>query len=110
MRAGTLNRRVTIQKLTTALDEYGEPTGPSIWVDVATVFSSVKHASGLETVKSGLNVSVVSTSIRIRYRDDVTAGMRVVYGQMIWDVRAVMPDVNRREHCDLVCQIGQNQG
>lgn len=110
MRAGALNRRVTIQKLTTTLDEYGEPTGPSIWVDVVTVWASVKHASGLETVKSGLTVSVVSTSIRIRYRDDVTAGMRVVHGVTVWDIRAVMPDVSGREYYDLVCQVGQNQG
>lgn len=108
MKAGVLNRRVTIQMLSTTLDEYGQPAGA--WADIATVWANIKNVSGLETVKSGLDVSVVSTSIRIRYRDDVTAGMRVLYGVKAWDIRAVLPDDAGREYCDLVCQVGLNQG
>lgn len=110
MKAGTLNRKVTIQKLTTTLDEYGEPTGPNIWVDVATVWSSIKHASGMETVKSGVDVSVVKASIRIRRRTDVTAGMRVLCDGKVYDIRAVLDDVAGRVYTDLVVELGANQG
>ena len=64
MQAGTLNRRVTLQAPGTTQDELGQPiTG---WTDVATVWASVRHVSGLEAIKSGADVSVVKVSVRIR--------------------------------------------
>lgn len=107
MRAGELNRRVTIQQHAAVAD--GEPF-PTAWVDVATVWASMKSASGLQTIKSGVDVSVVKSSIRIRYRTDVTAGMRVVYQDQVFDIRAVLPDTAGRVFLDLVCESGQNQG
>lgn len=108
MRAGTLNRRGTIERLKTDTDEYGEPL-PGREV-VATVWSDIKHMSGLETVKSGVDVSIVKASIRIRYRTGVTAGMFFVCDGLVYDIRAVMPDAARREFVDLVCEIGRNLG
>ncbi len=109
MKAGTLNRRITIQKLGEGRDEYNEPI-PGVWVDVATVWASVAHKSGLETVKSDADVSIVSASIRIRYRESITAGMRVLYGRTVYDIRAVLPDASGKVYTDLVCQSGANQG
>ena len=108
MRAGTLNRQITIQKQGTTLDDYGEPT--SGWVVVATVWADVRHASGMETVKSGAEVSVVKASIRIRRRTDVTAGMRVLCDGKVYDIRAVLDDVSGRVYTDLVVEVGMNQG
>lgn len=102
LKTGTLNRQVTIQRRDGGKDEYGQLT--DTWVNVATVWASILHKSGLETVKSSVDISVVQTSVRIRYREDVTAAMRVVYGNTLYDIRAVMPDVAGREYCDLVCQ------
>ncbi|TEA79833.1 phage head closure protein [Allopusillimonas ginsengisoli] len=109
MRIGPLNRRITIQRQDTAEDEYGEPI-PGAWVDVAPVWANIAHKSGLETVKSGVDVSIVQASIRIRYREDITAGMRVVHKSTVYDIRGVLPDESGREFVDLVCQTGANQG
>lgn len=109
MNAGKLNRRVTIQKLTTTLDEYNEPTGTK-WLDVATVWADIKMLSGLETVKANADVSVVKASIRIRYRTDITAGMRALCDGLVYDIRAVMPDVAGRVYTDLACEQGANEG
>lgn len=109
MRAGSLNRKVAIQKNDAALDAYGEPL-PATWTDVASVWADVKILSGLQTIKAGVDVSVVKASIRIRFREDITADMRVVYGDMIFDIKAVLPDLNNREFLDLVCESGANRG
>lgn len=109
MKAGALNRRVQIQANQSGLDEYGEPL-PATWTTIASPWASVKILSGLQTIKEGVDVSVLKASIRIRYREGVTAAMRVVYQGRVFDVRAVLPDIARREYLDLVCESGQNQG
>lgn len=110
MRAGPLNRKITIQRQDDTKDEYGEKI-PGAWLDVAKdVPANIAHKSGLETVKSGVNLSIVQASIRIRYRDGITAGMRVVHGNTVYDIRAVLSDASGREFVDLVCQSGANQG
>ena len=109
MRAGELNRRVSIQKNEQVLDAYGEPVS-AVWTEVAKVWANVRILSGLQTIKSDVDVSVIKASIRIRYRAGITADMRAVYKDQVFDIRAVLPDVHDREYLDLVCESGQNQG
>ena len=109
MQAGKLTRQVTIQRQDAPLDEYGEPL-PAQWVELAKVWADVRHASGMETVKSGAEVSIVKASIRIRRRTDVTAGMRVLCDGRVYDIRAVLDDVSGRVFSDLVVEVGANQG
>ena len=108
MRAGRLNCAIVIQRLVTGQDELGQPN--AAWVDVASEWANIAHKSGLETIRAGELVSVVQTSIRIRYRTDLDAGMRVVYGALVYDIRAVMPDLSGRQFTDLVCTVGANNG
>jgi len=103
MQAGRLNRRCVIQQPGTATDELGQPI-PG-WTDVATVWADIRLKSGLEAIKAGAPVSTVQASIRIRYRGDVNAGMRVVHNLVAYDIVAVQPDVGGREYVDLVCQV-----
>jgi SPP1 family predicted phage head-tail adaptor len=108
VRAGSLNRRVTIQRHVTGTDELGGPI--DTWEDVATVWANIRHLSGAESIRSDADVSIVKASIRIRYRTDVTAAMRVVYGTTIYDIQAVLLDAVGREYCDLVCVEGGSNG
>lgn len=101
MQAGQLRHRVTIQQKTAGVDEWGAPL-PDAWVDFATVWANVRHLSGTETIKAGADTSVVKASIRIRARNDITAGMRVVHGTSVYDIEAVLPGA--RDHVDLACQ------
>lgn len=102
MQAGRLSRRCIIQQPGTAEDELGQPI-PG-WTDVATVWADIRHKSGLEAIKADAPVSTVQASIRIRYRSDVTAGMRVVHNLVPYDIKAVMEDVAGREFVDLACE------
>lgn len=79
MRAGQLNRRITIQSLQEIDDpDYGPQ--PADWADVATVWAEVQDVlpSKSESVKEGLAVAYNRTRIRIRYREGVTSSMRIV--------------------------------
>lgn len=108
MNIGKLNRLITIQRPNPATNEYGEPVGG--WIDVASVWANVRHISGMETLKSDADISIVRASIRIRRRRDVDAGMRVLVDGKTYDIRAVLDDVFGREYCDLTCEQGANNG
>ena len=103
MQAGLLNRRVTLQAPGTAQDELGQPI-PG-WADVATVWGDIRLKSGLEAIKAGAPVSTVQASIRVRYRAGITAGMRVLAGGVVYEITAVLPDLAKRVHVDLVAQV-----
>lgn len=104
MRAGTLNRKVTVQRQdASAVDAWGQPL-PSVWLDVCTPWANIRHLSGAEAIKGDAITSTVRASIRIRYRVGIDAGMRVLHGATVYKVVAVMPDEARREHVDLVCE------
>ena len=101
--AGRLNRSCTLQAPGTTQDGLGQPI-PG-WTDVATVWADIRMKSGLEAIKAGAPVSVVQASVRIRYRADVTAGMRLVHNLQAYNITAVLPDVGGRVHMDLVCEV-----
>ena len=103
MRAGTLNSRVKIQQQSTDQDGAGQPL--TTWSDVATVWADIRHVSGLQVVKADAQSSTVKASVRIRFRDDVTAGMRLLHETTIYSIAGVLPDLTKREYVDLVCQV-----
>lgn len=106
MRAGTLNTRVTIERKTGGTNDWGEPL-PEDWTPVATVWANVRHLSGAEAIKADAITSTVRASIRIRWRTGLDAGMRVVVGGTAYNITAVLPDLVRREHVDLVCEASK---
>lgn len=103
MDSGSLNRRVTFQKMGETFDDFGQPVAG--WMDHASAWANIRNLSGLESIKAGADVSVVKTSIRIRYRKDITAGMRIVAGTTIYDITAVLPDEQTRDRMDLSCEV-----
>ena len=105
MRAGALNNLLTIQQNGTSVDELGQPIEG--WTDVAKVWGTIRHLRGVEAIKAGAVTSTVSASIRIRYRPDLNAGMRVLADGRTYEIKAVLPDMQRREYVDLVCEVTQ---
>ena len=103
MQAGRLNRRCQLQSPSQSVDELGQPI-PG-WTDVATVWADIRMKSGLESIKAGAPVSVVTAAIRIRYLAGVNAGMRVVHNLVAYEIKAVMPDVSGRVFLDLACEV-----
>jgi SPP1 family predicted phage head-tail adaptor len=118
LRAGTLNRRITIQRRDDVRDDAGQPI--PTWVDLTTtpIWANIAAKSGLATLASDTDVSIASYSIRIRYRPDVAASMRVLevasdmtpLNYVIYDIRSPLHDRAGRRYTDLVCETGANDG
>lgn len=103
MNAGKLNRRVVIEARQQGVDSWGQPL-PDAWAPVATVWASIKNLSGLGAIRADAQTSTVKTSVRVRYRAGLAAGMRVVHGATVYRIEAVLPDAAGREWVDLVCE------
>lgn len=115
MQAGKLKRRVRIDQRRGA----GTLNDPIRWAPLATVRANVRMLTGKESILSDAEVGQASASVRIRYREDVTTGMRVtvvksVNGQTVdliaFEVLEPLPEVASREYVDLVCKTGVSDG
>ena len=103
MEAGKLTRRVRIEAKGQGTDAWGQPL-PDVWTPVCEVWASIKNLSGLGTIRAQAETSIVKASIRIRWRTDVKAGMRVLASGAVYAIEAVLPDLQRREFVDLVAR------
>ena len=113
LNAQKLNRRVTIQKRSGIKDDFGQVV--DIWVDVCQLWAHVKTVTGSgfltqEFESGGTEVSRPTASFRVRKRNGITAGMRLVYQSVPYDIRVVLPDLQDNRYMDLGCATGANQG
>ena len=106
--AGPLKKLITIERLPGGKDNNGDPN--SEWVLVTRALANIRFLNGKEALMASKEVSTASASIRIRYRTDVTADMRIVYGGQIFNILAILPNLDSREFLDLACEVGANNG
>lgn len=104
MQAGRLSALVTIQQKSAGVDAIGQPL-PENWATLRQEWANVRHQSGAEAIKAGAVVSVVQASIRVRWCTDLTAGMRVLAGSVVYEIKAVLPEMGRREFVDIVAEL-----
>lgn len=105
MDAGILRDRVLIQAPDGLTDEMGGPLENPGWVDYDEIWAAIKHQSGVEAMRADSPTSIVKASIRIRWRTDINATMRVVHGVVKYSIKAVLPNYATREYVDLVCEV-----
>ena len=98
-----LNTRVIIERPSVARDAAGQPIEE--WTLVGEVWANVRYLNGIETIKAGAETSLAKASIRVRYRTDLNASMRVRHGATTFQVIAVLPDEGARWHTDLACEV-----
>lgn len=109
MRSGDFNRRITIQARQVGADDLGQPQ--TSWVNlVDSVPANILASTGKEYVSSNEEVSKAQVSMRIRWRTDITAAMRVLFDGGIFNIEAVLPDYAGRRYVDLACSIGTSNG
>lgn len=108
MDAGKRNTKVTIEARTPGHDAAKQPL--NTWFTVREPWASILVKNGAQTIKSDAPASVVQASFRIPWCTDVTAAMRVKVGSAIFQIQAVLPDMQRRRHIDLVCQMVAGRG
>lgn len=102
MDIGHLRNQVQLQRAPSGVDAEGQRA--TTWSVLATLWADIKHLSGLQAIRGGAEASVVKASIRIRWRADVAAGDRIVWGSTAYLVEAVLPDAAHR-YQDLACVV-----
>lgn len=111
MRAGRLRHRGTIEHLVEGSPQKSA-SGESLaeWTTLATVWMSIDPLRGRELFAAQEHHSETTVRIRIRYRDDVTAQMRVLHEGVYYSILAVIdPDLRHRE-LELMCSSGLIEG
>lgn len=98
MRAGTLNRRITIRdKGTITTTDYGSES-PAWDRVIRTVWANVAQGGGRETVEAQQGQAIQSWRVRFRFQPNVEIlpSMRVYYGAQILHIDAVSLSLNER--------------
>lgn len=101
MNPGQLRHRITIQQPTETVDQYKRPT--TGWADYATVWAAVEPLRGREFLLAQNINTELTIRVRIRYLRGVTPGMRVKYGDRIFDIQSVIDLEERHREMHLMC-------
>lgn len=102
MKAGILNKQVTLQTESRSSDSAGGAT--VTWGDTATVWAAIDPKSALERFEAEQLNAKVSHVITIRYRSGVTSAMRVKYGSRTFNILAPVNPLEKNEELRLECE------
>lgn len=100
MRAGSMDRRVTLQSRT---NSKSVTTGAvsEVFTDLATVWAERKDLSGREFIAARQVNADVTTRFRIRWRAGITELNRIVDGAAVFDIVNVA-EVGRRKGLEIL--------
>ncbi|EJO28167.1 phage head closure protein [Achromobacter marplatensis] len=108
LRAGSLNRRVVIERPEVLRNPSGQGRVVG-WERVATVWANIRVANGKEHIASGAEMSPLQASFRIRWLKGITTEMRLTYAGIAYEIEAVLPDLAGHEYVDLVATAGKRK-
>lgn len=101
MRAGKLDRTITIQAFTNTVDDYGTPV--ETWTDVATIRAQKVEASTEEYLRGYGETDATVMIFRTRWLAGVTTSMRVVYEGCNFNIKETK-EIGRRKGLELRCE------
>jgi len=93
MRAGRLNKLVTIQQVIETRDSKGGVV--ESWGSFAEVWASIEPLVGREYFESKQINAELTAKIRIRYLEGVHSKMRILYDDRVFEI--VSPPIDVRE-------------
>lgn len=100
--SNTYRHRIVIKTRAAGEDAAGQPL--TTWVEFTRRWSNILTVNGKAAITADAQTATVKTSFRVRWCTDLLPGMRVEHGGAAYDVLQVLPDLQRREHVDLVCE------
>lgn len=107
--AGRLRHRITIQQPENVQDSAGYMQ--TMWTDVAEVWAAVEPASVREFIASQQMQSEIVARITIRYRAGLTAQMRILHRDRIYNPQGWLADPESGlEYLTAPCSEGVNDG
>lgn len=99
MRAGKLDRTITIQRSTDTPDEFGTPA--FTWTNLATLRAQVVQSSTEEFIENGAEEKTV-VIFRTRFLPGVTAADRIHYLGSDFNIKE-LKEIGRREGLEIRC-------
>lgn len=118
MKAGDLNRRITIQARVDGEDAAGQPL--LSWVNYDKTWADIRGYTGLGRIRvtGAVSADAQNVSIRVRYRTDLTFALRVCLNDDNddpieddpFDITHVELDRKGRVWTDMVSVGGTNDG
>lgn len=97
MRAGSLDRSITIQRATTSVDDYGTPV--ETWTDLVTVRAQIIQQSTTEFIQGGARDDTVKI-FRSRWIEDITTADRVLHDGELFNIKELKP-IGRAKGLDI---------
>jgi SPP1 family predicted phage head-tail adaptor len=97
----SLRDRILIERESSAPGPTGAPV--KAWQPLCRPWAEVKGVSGRAFLAAGAEQSEVTFEIRMRYRADITAGLRVTHHGITLEIVAPLPD-ERRQWLRLMCK------
>ncbi len=94
MQAGKLDRRITMQRSTFVVDDYGEQI--ATWQTLDTVWGQKVEMRGSERYTSAQTLAQYDTKFRIRYRRNLRAADRIICDGVTYDIGPVI-EIGRGE-------------
>lgn len=101
MRAGKLDKTITLQSFSSTVDQYGTPV--EAWTNFATVRAQLIEGATDEFLAGYGETEAVTAVFRIRWLDGVTTDHRVQYAGRNLNVRQIT-EVGRRRGLELRCE------
>ena len=113
VRSGQLNRRITLQRQSTAQDSYGGPV--RTWTDLGTFWAEIQPLSGRELESAQRMASEISHQIVVRYQaifadTRQVAGYRALYRSRSFNIHAALNDEERNVLVTLLASEGLDDG
>jgi len=103
---GNLRKRITIQEQVRTPDGGGGFS--EVWQDIASnpnLYASIVPISSREQLRFDRLKSEISDRIIIRYRNDITPGMRIVNGAVIYKINSFIDRGGRKEYLEILATV-----
>ena len=98
MKSGDLDQRVTVERFTSTVDDWGTPI--ESWAPLFSCWAAVEPLVGREFIAAQAAQSEVTARIRMRFRPWMTAQDRVIHNGTTYGIESLI-DV-RSDHRELV--------
>lgn len=108
MRANELRQQITIQVRSNKEDSLGQEL--LSWTTFANIWAKIEQLSGRELMTANAERAENIAKITIRYRSDIFEKMRVLHGNLIYDITSVSDIEGRKIELELMVKTGLSDG